>query len=215
MIVTIDGPAGAGKSHVARALAKQLGFGFLDTGAMYRIVALASIRQGVYWSDSEWLERLATEVSIEMKDNSVLLDGEDVSDEIRTSQVTSVVHHVADNQGVRQQLGRLQRAIAGTGDFVTEGRDQGTVVFPEADCKIFLTASPGERARRRQRDLAARGESASIDEVLSQQNERDLRDQTRPVGALKRADDAIEVITDGLTQDNVVEKLETIVRDKM
>jgi cytidylate kinase len=214
MIVTIDGPAGAGKSHVARGLAQRLGFRFLDTGATYRAVALAAMRRGIPWNDADALAALSGSISIEIQSDRVLLDGQDVTHEIRASAVTAVIHHVADNPRVRENLVALQRRIAGDDDFVTEGRDQGTVVFPDAQCKIFLTASPEERARRRWRDLQARGETAPFDEVLAQQNERDRRDASRPVGRLLRAADALEICTDGLTIDEVIARLERLVRQK-
>ena len=141
-----------------------------------------------------------------------LLNGEDVSAAIRTSEVSAAVYLAADNVAVRERLVELQRQIAGSRDTVTEGRDQGTVAFPQAECKIFLTASPEERARRRLAELAARGEPITLDEVLAQQADRDRRDAARPVGALVKAADAVEVWTDGLTPEEVVDRLEVIVR---
>jgi cytidylate kinase len=213
MIVTIDGPAGAGKSSVARALARKLGFRFLDTGAMYRAVALAAVSRNLPWDDSQ-VAQLAADISIEVTDDRVFLDGEDVTGQIRRSEITSVIHHVADNQQVRRHLVGLQRRIAAGSDIVTEGRDQGTVVFPHAECKIFLTASPGERALRRLQDLRARGEDMTLDEVLAEQNERDQRDSSRPIGGLLRAADAIELSTDGLKPHQVVDRLVAIVQRK-
>src|SRR5262245_32944142 len=159
MIVTLDGPAGAGKSPAARALARRLGFRFLDTGAMYRAVAWAAVRQGLDWGDPQALTALARRVSIEFRGDRVLLDGADVTAEIRRSEITAVTHYAANNPAVREHLVRLQRELAGNDNVVAEGRDQGTVVFPRAECKIFLTASPEERARRRQLDLQSRGET--------------------------------------------------------
>ncbi len=213
MIVTIDGPAGAGKSTAAKALAKRLGFRFLDTGAMYRAVALAAMRRGLDWDDPELLVQLAGQIAIEVSEDRVALDGEDVTDAIRTAAVTENIHYAADNPGVREHMVRLQRDAAAGGDFVTEGRDQGTVVFPDAVCKIFLTAGPRERARRRQRDLAARGEDVPLEEILSQQNLRDGRDSARDVGPLVQAADAIGVNTDGLTLPEVVDRLAAIVAE--
>jgi cytidylate kinase len=211
MIVTIDGPAGAGKSSVAQALARRLGFRFLDTGAMYRAVTLAAIRRGVDLADRDAVLRLAEGLSIELADGRVLLDGRDVSDEIRAVEVTRLSQHVANHGEVRSLLVGLQRQTATVGDTVTEGRDQGTVAFPHAECKIFLTASPAERARRRQRDLHAAGQQVTFEQVLADQQERDQRDRNRPVGPLVQADDAIEVVTDGLTEEEVVDLLETLV----
>jgi len=214
MIVTIDGPAGAGKSSVAKALARRLGFRFLDTGAMYRAVALAAVQRGLDLTDSDGLVRLASAVQIEIGEDRILLDGQDVTDQIRTSAVTEVIHFAADNPGVREQLVQLQRRAAGGDNVVTEGRDQGTVVFPEAKCKIFLTASPEERAGRRLKDLAAQGEDVTLTDVLANQEQRDRRDSSRDVGPLQVADDAIEVPTDGLTLEEVVDWLESLVQEK-
>lgn len=212
MIITIDGPAGAGKSSVAKALARRLGFRFLDTGAMYRAVALAALRRGMPKNDPTALADLARRIHIELKDDQVFLDGENVTEAIRAMDVTSVVHYVADNPEVRAELVRLQRRLAEGKNVVTEGRDQGTAAFPNAECKIFLTASPEERARRRLRQLAARGAKVQFEELLDQQNERDRRDASRPVGRLIKAADAVELVTDGLTQQQVIDRLEELVR---
>jgi cytidylate kinase len=211
MIVTIDGPAGAGKTTVARAVAKRLGFRFLDTGAMYRAVALAAAKRGLDWEDPAALAGLARRLDIRFQADRVFLDGEDVTAEIRTSEITALIRYAADNPQVREHLVGLQRAIGREGDMVTEGRDQGTVAFPDAECKIFLTATPQERARRRVQDLQQRGERPSFAEVLAQQHERDHRDASRPVGPLVKAHDAIEVVTDGMTIEAVVERLVDIV----
>jgi cytidylate kinase len=212
MIVTIDGPAGAGKSSAARELARRLGFRFLDTGAMYRAVTLAARERGYDLADSDALARLVGEVHVELVDNRVLLDGHDVTTAIRRFDITTLIHHAADNAAVRGQLVLWQRAAAEGQDVVTEGRDQGTVVFPDAECKIFLTADEHERARRRHGDLVARGEKIPFEQVLENQRLRDRRDASRAVGALRKAHDAIEVSTDGLEPDDVVAKLESIVR---
>jgi cytidylate kinase len=212
MIITIDGPAGAGKSTIARALARRLGFRFLDTGAMYRAVALAGTRGGVDWDRPEQLADLAEGLQITTAGERILLDGEDVTEAVRSVEVTAVTRHAADNVRVRDRLVKLQRAAAAGGDVVTEGRDQGTIAFPDADLKIFLTASPEERARRRLADLTAQGEPVTFEQVLAAQNRRDAEDQSRPVGALRPATDAIEVCTDGLTVDEVVDRLVSVVR---
>jgi cytidylate kinase len=214
MIVTIDGPAGAGKSSVARALARRLGFRFLDTGAMYRAVALAGLRRGLDWEQPDWLARVAREVELQVRAERIFLDGEDVTEAVRTSEVTAVTRYAADNPGVREHLGSLQRQFARGSNVVTEGRDQGTVVFPDAGCKVFLTASPEERARRRLKDLELQGESAELQEVLVAQQRRDREDAGRPVGALAPAPDAVEVRTDGMSFDEVVDRLEEIVQGR-
>jgi cytidylate kinase len=215
MIVTIDGPAGAGKSTVARALARRLGFQYLDTGAMYRAVALAGLRRKLAWDRPELLAELSRQIRLDVDGSRIFLDGEDVTDEVRTSAVTAVTRYAADNQQVRQQLVALQRSLAGRQDVVTEGRDQGTVAFPDAHCKIFLTASPEERARRRVLDLEQRGEHPIYEVVLADQQRRDHEDAHRPVGALKPAADAVEVLTDGLAIDQVVDRLEALVRQRI
>ncbi len=214
MIITIDGPAGAGKSTVAKALARRLGFRFLDTGAMYRAVALAGLRAGVDWSEPDELARLAEGLHIEVDGERTLLDGDDVTDAVRQSEATAVTRYAADNPRVRDRLVQLQRELASGRDMVTEGRDQGTVAFPDAERKFFLTASPAERARRRLGDLARQGEAASFDEVLAAQERRDREDAAREVGPLRRAPDAVEICTDGMTFDTVVDRLVELVHGR-
>lgn len=214
MIVAIDGPAGAGKSSVSKRLAHRLGFQFLDTGAMYRAVAWAALQKHLGPNDAEAIAEMAQKLSLIMHDERVLLDGFDVTALIRTSEVASSVFLAADNRRVRERLVQLQREFAAGNDTVTEGRDQGTVAFPHAECKIFLTASSEERAARRHAELRLRGENVSFEDVLAQLNERDRRDRERAYGALRRADDAIDVCTDGLNADQVIAKLELIVRER-
>jgi CMP/dCMP kinase len=215
MIVTIDGPAGAGKSTAARGLAGRLGFRFLDTGAMYRAVAWAAVTRGLSWNEPARLVELAQSLDIRLDDRQVHVDGAEVTDAIRTPEITSVTHYAANNPGVREHLVRLQRQAAGTADVVSEGRDQGTVVFPDAECKFFLTAGPQERARRRAEDLRARGQQIPLETVLDQQSQRDLGDASRSVGPLKRAADAVEILTDGLSPAAVIDRLEQLVRERM
>jgi cytidylate kinase len=212
MIVTIDGPAGAGKSSAAKALAQRLGYRFLDTGAMYRAVALAALTRGHDFNQPEALVELARGLRIELEPPRVFLDGADVTAAIREVGVTAATHYAADNPGVREVMVQRQRTLAAGRDVVTEGRDQGTVVFPDAECKVFLTATPQERARRRWGELKERGEHVDFDEVLSQQTVRDRRDETRECGPLKKAADAIELLTDGLSEAEVVNRLEQLVR---
>ena len=214
VIVTIDGPAGAGKSSAARELARRLGFRFLDTGAMYRAVTLAARDRGLDLANRDQVAELVPTLSVDLTGDRVLLNGHDVTTAIRKFDITSATHFAADNPAVRQQLVAWQRAAAAEVNVVTEGRDQGTVVFPHAECKIFLIADDHERARRRHADLLTRGEQISLEEVLANQRQRDARDAARPVGALVKGADAIEVATDGLTPEEVVAKLEQIVRSK-
>ena len=215
MIVTIDGPAGAGKSTIARRLAAELDFRFLDTGAMYRAATLAAIRGGLDLNDQEAVAALLARLQIDCTDGQSLLNGIDVSHEIRTAEVTAAVKPLADNPLVRERMVELQRLIGSLGDLVTEGRDQGTVVFPDAECKIYLNASPEERARRRVEQMQRKGEQVSMEETLSQQNERDHADQSRAVGRLTKAADTIEFPTDGLTIEQVVAELVQLVRGRL
>jgi cytidylate kinase len=214
MIVTLDGPAGAGKSSAAKALARRLGFEYLDTGAMYRGVTLAVLRAGIDARDQAALARLLAELRLEMPPGQVLLNGEDVTNEIRSARVTLASGRVADSPVVRRRLVDLQRAWAAGRDLVCEGRDQGTIVFPSAACKFFLVADPHERARRRQQDMAARGEFFSWEEVLGAQQERDRRDAARDLAPMVPAADAIILDTTNLSMDQVVERLEQEIKKK-
>lgn len=215
MIVTIDGPAGAGKSTSARLLAKRLGFDFLDTGAMFRAVTLAALRNQVSLNCEESLERLLDTLHLELPQGRVLLNGEDVSTLIRTSEVTVHSGPIASNKAVRRRLAQWQREIAQGRNLVTEGRDQGTLVFPNAGCKFFLSADPEQRARRRWLELQARGETVSLQEVLSAQEERDRRDAGRDIAPMKPAEDAILLDTTLFTTEEVVERMEAEVRKRM
>jgi CMP/dCMP kinase len=214
MIVTIDGPAGSGKSSAARALAKRLGYRFLDTGAMYRAVTLAGLRRGIDWDDESALALLAAEVELRLTDDRIYLDDEDVTALIRTSEITALTRHAADNRQVRMLLVDLQREIAADKDVVAEGRDQATVAFPGAECKIYLTASDEVRAERRLRDLIARGEQVTLQEVLDKQRERDRNDYQRQFGGLRIAPDSIEINTDGMSATEVLDRLEQLVRSR-
>jgi cytidylate kinase len=212
MIITIDGPAGAGKSSAARALALRLGFQFLDTGAMYRAVTLAALRAGIDLHDQGALGHLLDGLRLEMPPGQVILNGEDVTAQIRTREVTNASGPIADSRVVRERLVRMQRELARGRDIVCEGRDQGTVVFPDAACKFFLEADPVERARRRQRQMQARGEAGDLEEVLQAQKERDARDARRDLGPMIAAKDAVRLDSTALTLDEVVERMEQRVR---
>jgi cytidylate kinase len=194
LIVTIDGPVAAGKTTIARELAIRLGFTLLDTGAIYRCVALASRRLEIAWDDEPRLAELAREIDVvfELRDgtNHVILDGADVSSAIREPEISEGASIVSALPKVRQALLELQRAMAAQGRMVVEGRDTGTVVFPQADAKFFLTADPEVRARRRHRELVERHDAQSQEDVLAALKERDTRDTTRAVAPLVAADDA-------------------------
>ena len=212
MIVTIDGPAGAGKSSAARGLAVRLGFEFLDTGATYRAVALAARRAGVAWTDDDGLARLLETLRLEMPPGRVLLDGEDVSGLIRTVEVSEGASVVGARHPVRRKLAALQRQIATGRDMVCEGRDQGTVVFPDAGCKFFLVADPEERLRRRVAQLRDRGETVDVEALRSGQAERDRRDAERDLAPMAPAADAVVLDSTALTLDEVIDRMEAEVR---
>ena len=214
MILTIDGPAGAGKSSVTRKLAERLGFQFLDTGAMYRAVTWAAMEAATDLNDEPSLIRLMESLDLQLSDDAVIVNGRDVTDKIRQREVTLKVSAIADSIPIRQHLVELQRRIAATGDYVCEGRDQGTVVFPDAVCKIYLTASPEQRAQRRMDQLIAAGQFVDYDQILREQAIRDRQDESRPFGALARAEDAVEVNTDHKSMDEVVGELEQIAREQ-
>jgi cytidylate kinase len=215
MIVTIDGPAGAGKSSAATRLAERLGFAFLDTGAMYRAVALAALRSQCPLDDEAALARLVAALRLEMPPGQVVVNGENVAPFLRTSEITKASMPIAASRAVREKLVAWQRDIAAGRDIVTEGRDQGTHVFPDADCKFYLTATALERAERRHRELSAKGERISVEDVLRMQTERDTRDAARAYAPLKQADDALLVETTGQTLDEVVARLESLVRQRL
>ena len=213
-VATIDGPAGAGKSSAARLLAERLGWRFLDTGAMYRAVTLAALRRGLDPADAPAVAALAEKLAISLPPGRVLLDGEDVSAAIRTPEVTAAIGAVADNPAVRAVLVRAQRAFAAEHDTVTEGRDQGTVVFPDALSKFFLTASPQERARRRHAELRAAGVAhvPSEAEILEAIRRRDAQDEARAIAPLRPAPDALIIDTTGLSLEAVVTRMLDAVR---
>jgi cytidylate kinase len=215
MIVTIDGPAGAGKSSAAKLLARRLGFEFLDTGAMYRAVTLAGLRAGCDLADPQAMEALLADMILEMPAGKVVLNGEDITGLIRTPEVTAASGAVASNPVVRKRLGEWQRTIAAGRNMICEGRDQGTIVFPHAEGKFFLQADPEERARRRHHELVARGEKITLEEVRQAQEFRDRRDAERQIAPMVPAADAICLDTTDLTLEQLVERMEAEVRPRI
>jgi CMP/dCMP kinase len=209
MVIAIDGPAGAGKSTVARGVARALGFTYLDSGAMYRCVALASLRAGADLDDPGQVGDIAGRIEIGIDNGTVLLGAEDVTVAIRSPEVSAAASRVSVHPEVRDAMVARQRRLIETGDYVAEGRDIGTVVSPTAPLKVFLTATPAERARRR---AAESGEE--VDAVLAAQSARDERDRDRAHGALRPAGDSIELDTTGLDVGKVVERVVGLARER-
>ncbi|MDI3279856.1 MAG: (d)CMP kinase [Bacillota bacterium] len=222
LTVAIDGPAGAGKSTVARSVAQKLGYLYLDTGAMYRAITLKALQQNVPLDDEGALTRLACETVLEWQapqagipgGPKLYMDGVDVSEAIRHPRVTKAVSLVARVPGVRQRLIQLQRRFAEQGGVVVDGRDIGTVVLPHAECKFYLTASLEERARRRQRELAQQGMPAEMEEVKSALAWRDTIDSGREISPLRPAEDAVIIDTTGRSVEEVVEQIYSLCKEK-
>jgi CMP/dCMP kinase len=217
-IIAIDGPSGAGKSTLGRRLARELGLLYIDTGAMYRAVALAAAEAGVELSDAERVAEVARRVSIRLEGDPdslrVRLDGRDVSAEIRGEGVGSAASVVSTIPGVRREMVRRQREMGGAGGVVLDGRDIGTVVFPSADVKFFLTAAAEERARRRFDEERARARPQSFEETLADINERDRRDTTRDDSPLRAAPDAVVINTTELSVDEVFARMLQVIRER-
>ncbi len=206
--IAIDGPAGSGKSTIAKILAKKYNLLYLDTGAMYRMVAYYSLKNSINLDDETQVKKMMSEINLDMTEKSFLVNGVDVSAEIRTPEVTGIVSKVAALKIVREKLVDLQRKISNTKKSILDGRDIGTVVFPNAELKIFLVASPEERAKRRVKDYAEKGISGeSFEEVLSEIKRRDLLDSTREESPLKKADDAIEIDTSFMNIEEVCNEI--------
>lgn len=218
LVVAIDGPAGAGKSTVSFALATRLGYVRIDTGALYRAVALTADARGVAWDDAAGLEGVARSVAFEFRRvgdaTHLFVDGVDHETDLRTPHISQGASKVSAIPQVRDALMGVQQAMGKAGGVVMEGRDIGTVVFPDADVKFFLTASDEERARRRLKELLAKGTTTTLDEVLSEMRERDRRDSTRATAPLAKARDAILVDSTAMSLEDVVDKMESVVHGR-
>ena len=219
LIVAIDGPSGAGKSTVARRLARELGYLYMDTGAMYRAVALNVLESEIDPSDAKELRKILEDIRVKLieKDNGLrlLLNGRDVTEEIRTPEMSQMASKISELQAVRERMVGIQRDMASQGGLVAEGRDIGTVVFPRAEVKIYLDASEPERARRRSQELLARGKQVTLEETLREMNERDRRDQKRTLSPLRKAEDAMVIDSTSLGVDAVVDRIVNEIKNKM
>ncbi|MFA4854107.1 MAG: (d)CMP kinase [Candidatus Omnitrophota bacterium] len=212
MIIAVDGPAGAGKSTVAKILAKRLGFLYIDTGSMYRALTLKALENNIPISDEKQINALAAKVKLDLRNNpdgslSVILDGRDVSLDIRQARITRFVSDVAKIKEVREVLVKMQRELGLKGDCVLDGRDIGTVVFPDAQKKFFIDASSGVRVARRFKELKGLGQDISLNEVEQDLSNRDKIDSTRQVSPLRKAQDAIYIDTSCLSIEQVVDKM--------
>ena len=218
MNIAIDGPAGAGKSTIAKILAARLGILYLDTGAMYRAVGYKAIKSGVSVSDLAAVENMLKNTTVDVKVEDgvqhVYLDGEDVSGVIRTPEVSKAASDISALPPVRHAMVGLQRIIAAKQDTVLDGRDVGTFVLPNAEHKFFLTASVEERAKRRYKELVARGENCDFEKIKKDIETRDYNDSHRALAPLKKADDAVEVDTTFMTIEEVADKLATLISNK-
>lgn len=216
IVVTIDGPAGAGKSTIAKSLAKELGWRYLDTGALYRAVALIAEERGIESDDAAGLGVLAAALQITQDPQGrTFVADRDVSADIRTEAVSDIASRVSAHSPVRRALVAVQRRVAEAGDLVCEGRDMGTVIFPEAQLKVFLVANARTRAMRRRKDLEAQGEPLELEELVRKIEERDRRDTSRATSPLEKQDDMVEIDTSDLSTEQVLERLQQLVAEQV
>ena len=219
LIIAVDGPSGAGKSTITRCLSKQLGYLYIDTGAMYRAVALAVERAGISPDDDDALTAVCREAEISFVRTDgcchVFLDGEDVSAAIRTPEISLLTSKVSMKKVVRDILARRQRELGKDGGVILEGRDIGTVVFPDADLKFFLSASAEERGKRRYLELKAKGDDVQLERTIAEVAQRDKQDAQREHAPLRRADDAIDIDSTGLSIEEVVALMEEKIRERL
>lgn len=214
-IIALDGPAGSGKSTIAKVIAKNFGLTYLDTGAMYRMVALYILENNIDFNNVADVENILNNIKVDIIDDKFILNGKDVSLEIRTPEVTKIVSPVSAIKAVRVKLVDLQREISKGKKVILDGRDIGTVVFPNADLKVFLIASPEERAKRRVKDYASKGITEDFETVLKDILERDHTDSTRKESPLKKAEDAIEVDTSFLNIEESVQAISNLIKEKI
>jgi len=206
-VITIDGPAGAGKSTVAREVARRLGFRLVDTGALYRALAWAVARAGVATTDAGALRALLARTTVELVGDRVLVNGQDVTGEIRAPEISMLTSRLTVLPALREKMTPIQQSLAAAGGVVLEGRDTGTVVCPDAEVKIYLDADLSERARRRERELAARGTAADYESVKAEMAERDRQDTERAIAPLRKPADAISVDSTGVSPNTVVQRI--------
>ena len=214
MIIAVDGPAGSGKSTVSKMIADEIGITYLDTGAMYRLFAYKLMKENVNFSDRERELKILEDLNIDMKDNRFYLDDKDVTDEIRTREISSNASKISVIKEVREKMVELQRAFSKSKDIILDGRDIGTVVFPDADLKIYLSADPGIRAERRYEELKNKGENVKYEEILREITARDYEDMHRKESPLKIAEDAVILDSTSLNAEEVKERIKELIKEK-